>query len=217
MPLEVAREQMVDQQVRTWDVPDRRVLDALRMVPRERFVSERWRDLAFADCELPLPRGKHMLRPMIVGRLLQALAVQPGEQALEVGTGSGFVSACLAQLGARVRSLELHADIAAAARAHLAACEVGYAVEVIEADGLNLQESGRYDVIVVTASLPVYRPLFERALRPGGRLFVVTGTGIVQQANLVSCASAGQYGTRTLFETRLEPLEGAPVPATFDF
>ena len=217
MLLEVAREQMVEQQVRTWDVTDPRVLEALRTVPRERFVPERWRELACADCELPLPHGKHMLRPMLVGRLLQALAVQPGELALEIGSGSGYVSACLALLGARVRSLELHPDIASAARAHLGAFGPAAAVEVIEADGLRLAETGRYDVIVVTASLPIYQPVFERALRPGGRLFVVTGAGMVQEASLVSCAAAGQCATRTLFETRLEPLEGAPQPKAFAF
>lgn len=217
MLMEMARLQMVEQQVRTWDVPDERVLDALRRVPRERFVPGAWRDLAFADCELPLPRGKHMLRPMIVGRLLQSLAVQPGEQALEVGTGSGYVSACLAQLGARVRSLELHADIAAAARSHLAGFEGAAAVEVIEADGLQLQETGRYDVIVVTAALPVHQPVFERALRPGGRLFVAVGPGPVQEAMLVRCAGAGEYSRSGLFETRLELLEGAPLPPAFRF
>lgn len=217
MLMDRARGQMVEQQVRTWDVPDERVLDALRIVPRERFVPERWRELAFADCEIPLPCGKHMLRPMVVGRLLQALAVQPGEQALEIGTGSGYVSACLAQLGARVRSLELHPEIASAARAHLASFAHGSAVDVVEADGLKLQESGRYDVIVVTASLPAHDPVFERALRPGGRLFVVTGTGAVQQASLVRCAAGGEYSTEVLFETRIEPIEGARLPAAFVF
>jgi protein-L-isoaspartate(D-aspartate) O-methyltransferase len=214
---EAAREQMVEQQVRAWDVPDERILDTLRIVPRESFVPERWRELAFADSELPLPCGKHMLRPMLVGRLLQSLAVRPGEQALEVGTGSGYVSACLANLGARVRTLELHHELAEFARANLKALEHAKAVEVIEGDGLKIDEAGRYDVIVVTASLPIYQPIFERALRPGGRLFVVVGAGAPQRANLVRCAGAGDCSRQPLFDTRLEPLEGAAVPAAFGF
>src|SRR5579863_9069689 len=135
---EGAREQMVEQQVRAWDVLDERILDTLRAVPRERFVPASWRELSFADCELPLPCGKHMLRPMLVGRLLQTLAVRPGEQALEIGTGSGYVSACLAYLGARVRTIELHRELADAARATLQGLEPARAVEVVDGDGLEL-------------------------------------------------------------------------------
>src|SRR5579862_3234643 len=115
MLIETAREQMIEQQVRAWDVLDERILRTLHVVPRERFVPEGWRELAFADTEIPLPCGKRMLRPMLVGKLLQALSTQPGEQVLEIGTGSGYVSACLAQLGAKVRSLELHEELVALA------------------------------------------------------------------------------------------------------
>src|SRR5476649_2123134 len=113
MLTEVAREQMIEQQVRAWDVLDERILDTLRAVARERFVPQAWRELAFADSEIPLPCGKRMLRPMLVGRLLQSLALRGGEQVLEVGTGSGYVSACLGQLGGQVRTLELHRELAA--------------------------------------------------------------------------------------------------------
>ncbi len=214
---EAAREQMVEQQVRAWDVLDERILETLRLVPRERFVPERWRELAFADCEIPLPCGKHMLRPMLVGRLLQTLAVRPGEQVLEIGTGSGYVSACLAYLGARVRTIELHRELADAARTTLQGLEPARAVEVIDGNGMELNEAARYDVIVLTASLPIYQPHFERALRPGGRLFVVVGADAPQRANLVRCAGAGDCSSEPLFETRIEPLEGAPRPATFGF
>ncbi|MGA8705875.1 MAG: protein-L-isoaspartate O-methyltransferase [Steroidobacteraceae bacterium] len=214
---EAAREQMVEQQVRAWDVPDERILDTLRAVPRERFVPERWRDLAFADCELPLPCGKHMLRPMLVGRLLQELAVRPGEQALEIGTGSGYVSACLAHLGARVRTIELHRELADVARATLKGLEPARTVEVIDGNGLEINDTGRYDVIVLTASLPIYQPNFERALRPGGRMFVVVGAVAPQRASLVRCAGAGDCSSQALFETRIEPLDGAPQPAAFGF
>jgi len=215
MLIEVAREQMVEQQVRAWDVLDERILNALRAVPRERFVPERWQELSFADCEVPLPCGKRMLRPMLVGRLLQSLALRGGEQVLEVGTGSGYVSACLARLGGRVRSFELYPELVQFARANLAAS--GAAVEVVERDGMQLEEIERYDVVVLTASLPIYQSRFERALRPGGRLFVVVGPDKPQRANLIRCSAPGACSTEVLFETRIELLERAPPPPGFDF
>jgi protein-L-isoaspartate(D-aspartate) O-methyltransferase len=212
-----AREQMIEQQVRAWDVLDQRILDALRAVPRECFVPEPWRELSFADCEIPLACGKRMLRPMLVGRLLQSLGLRGGEQVLEVGTGSGYVSACLARLGGQVRTLELHPQLAEQARANLAALAGGPPVEVINADAMQLDETPRFDVIVLTASLPIYQPRFEHALRPGGRLFAVVGSDAPQHARLVRCASRGDYSSEPLFETCIESLEGAPRPAAFGF
>lgn len=214
---EVAREQMVEQQVRAWDVLDERILETLHAVPRERFVPERWRELSFADCEIPLPCGKHMLRPMLVGRLLQAVAIKAGERALEIGTGSGYVSACLAHLGGHVRTLELHRELAQAARANLKGLANATPVEVVEGDGLQFDQAAHYDVIVLTASLPIYQPSFERALRPGGRLFVVAGAGTPQRASLIRCVGADDCSSEPLFETCIEALEGAPRPAAFGF
>ncbi len=211
-----AREQMVEQQVRAWEVLDDRILEVLREVPRERFVPAPWRELAYADCEIPLPCAKRMLRPMIVGRLLQALRVQPGERVLEVGTGSGYVSACLARLGARVRSLELHEQIVALASANLQGLSEG-TVEVLCADAMQLAEESAYDVVVLTASLPLYEPRFEHALRPGGQLFAVIGAAEPQQACLIRRAGARDFTREVLFETVIEPLEHAPRPAIFGF
>lgn len=217
MQTELAREQMIEQQVRTWDVPDERVLETLRTVPRERFVPERWRELAFADCDIPLPCGKRMLRPMLVGRLLQTLAVRAGERVLEVGTGSGFVSACLARLGGQVESIEIHPEIAELSRANLQSFPPSAAVRVITGDGMELDESERYDIVLLTASLPIYDPRFERALRPGGRLFVVVGAGAPQRACLIRKGADGDSASEPLFETWIEALEGAPRPAAFGF
>ncbi len=233
-----ALEQMVEQQVRAWDVLDDRILNALREVPRERFVPAAWRALAFADCDIPLPCGKRMLRPMIVGRILQALQVRPGERVLEVGTGSGYMSACLARLGGRVRTLELHAPIAQLANANLqaiaqpttaaSASEAAVApaqvapvqvapVEVVCTDAMQLSEESVYDVVVLTASLPLYEPRFQRALRPGGRLFAVIGATQPQQACLIRRAGERDFPREVLFETVIEPLEHAPRPEAFGF
>ncbi|MFI4905359.1 MAG: protein-L-isoaspartate O-methyltransferase family protein [Steroidobacteraceae bacterium] len=217
MLMHAAREQMVEQQVRAADVLDTRVLDTLRSIPRERFVPESWRQLAFADCEIPLPCGKRMLRPMLVGRILQTLALRGAEEVLEIGTGSGYLSACLARLGGRLRSLELHATIADYARANLRAVAPTLPIEVISADAMELAEESRYDAIVLTASLPIYQARFERALRPGGRMFVVVGATTLQEASLVRRMGAAGCNSESLFETCIEPLENAPRPAAFGF
>jgi protein-L-isoaspartate(D-aspartate) O-methyltransferase len=217
MQMDVAREQMIEQQLRACDVLDQHILATLRVVPRQQFVPQAWHELAFADCEIPLPLGKHMLRPMLVGRILQALAVRAGEQVLEIGTGSGYVSACLGTLAGGARSLELHRALAQAARTNLAAGAAGLPIEVIEADGMQLSEVSRYDVILVTASLPIYQPRLERALRPGGRLFVAVGNETLQEGRLIRRAGERDWTTQVLFETRIEPLENAPRPEAFGF
>jgi protein-L-isoaspartate(D-aspartate) O-methyltransferase len=213
---QAALDQMIAQQVRTWEVLDTRTLDAMHAVPREPFVPAAWRTLAYADCALPLPGGKHMLTPMLAGRMLQALAVRQGEQVLEIGTGSGYLSACLAALGGRVQSLELHAGIATLARANLRAAGAA-SVEVTTADGAALVSETAYDAIVLTASLPIYEPRFERALKYGGRLFVVVGTGAVMEARLIRRLGPAEFSSRVLFETSLEALENVPVPPSFQF
>jgi protein-L-isoaspartate(D-aspartate) O-methyltransferase len=217
MQMQVAREQMIEQQVRACDVLDEHILETLRIVPREQFVPRAWAAIAFADCEIALPLGKHMLRPMLVGRILQALAVRPGEQVLEIGTGSGYVTACLSQLAGGARSLELHPQLAQAARVNLAAGAAGLPVEVIEADGMAWSEESRYDVILLTAALPIYQPRFERSLRVGGRLFVAVGDDTLQEARLIRRAGERDWTTRVLFETCIEALENAPRPAAFGF
>ena len=165
---------------------------------------------------MPLGHGQHMLTTLLVGRILQALQVKPGEQALEVGTGSGYLSACLATLGASVQSLEIHAGLAAQARANLesAGCE---AVEVTCGDGMNLTTETAYDIIVLTGSLPTYQTCFERALKYGGRLFAVVGTGPVMSARLVTRTGQAEFRTTELFETVVAPLVHAPAPPSFRF
>jgi protein-L-isoaspartate(D-aspartate) O-methyltransferase len=211
-----AMEQMIGQQVRTWEVLDELVLAAMRSVPRELFVTAAWRSLAYADTALPLPLGKHMLTPMLAGRILQALAPRAGSQLLEIGTGSGYLSACCAALGATVESLELHPQLADTARSNLQAAGVA-GVEVTTADGLQITATERYDCVVLTASLPIWQPQFQRALRVGGRLFAVVGEGAAMEARLVERLASGEYESRVLFETTLEALDNAPRTPMFRF
>jgi protein-L-isoaspartate(D-aspartate) O-methyltransferase len=214
--IEAARDQMIAQQVRTWDVLDARTLDAMHQVRREHFAPAAWRSLAYADCALPLPLGKRMLTPMLVGRIVQSLALKQGEQVLEIGTGSGYLSACLAAIGGRVQSLELHPELATAARANLRAAGAD-SVEVTTADGAALVSETAYDAIALTASLPIYQQRFERALKYGGRLFVVVGTGPVMEARLVRRLGPQEFSTQVLFETSIEALEHVPTPPVFEF
>jgi len=211
-----AQEQMIEQQVRAWDVLDERVLGTLRRVPRAAFVPPAQRLRAYADAEVPLPQGQHMLRPSVVGRLLQALEPAAGLRALEIGTGSGFVAACLRAAGARVRTLELYAELAALAARNLA--DFGMSdVEVVNADALSAASGERYGLIAVTGSLPVYDGRFERQLEVGGRLFVVVGEAPVMDARLVRRISESAWATESLFETVIDPLVNAPRPARFSF
>jgi protein-L-isoaspartate(D-aspartate) O-methyltransferase len=211
-----AREQMIEQQVRAWEVLDERVLDVMRRVPRELFTPQRQRYRAYADAEVPLPQGQHMLRPSVVGRLLQALLPLSGEQVLVIGAGSGFVTACLRAMATRVRALEIFPELAEAARRNLALLGLRD-VEVVDADAMQADGGARYDVIALTASLPVYDARFERMLAPGGRLFVVVGEPPVMDARLVQRASEDAVTTRSLFETVIDPLVNAVRPPEFTF
>jgi protein-L-isoaspartate(D-aspartate) O-methyltransferase len=214
-------EQMLEQQVRAWDVLDMRVLDAMRGVPRELFAPEAQRFRAYADAEVPLAHGQHMLRPSVAGRILQALLPRPEESVLEIGTGSGFLTACLRAMAARVRSLEIFPELAAAARRNLAAIGAD-AVEIRDADALQTQQlraavDGRYGAIAITASLPLYDERFEQLLAVGGRLVAVVGEAPVMEARLVRRLTEDQFISASLFETVIDPLIHAARPPEFAF
>lgn len=216
MQMEFARDQMITQQVRAWDVLDERVLELMSRVPRELFVPAAFREVAYADTDVPLGHGQRMLAPKVAGRILQAVDAQPLESALEIGTGSGYVTACLAASAREVRSLEIHEDLAAQARRNLAAAGVANA-EVVTADAFELPDAPRYDVIVLTGSLPLANPRFQRALRIGGRLFAIAGSAPVMEAQLVRRVSETLWNTEALFETVVEPLVHAAHPPRFRF
>jgi protein-L-isoaspartate(D-aspartate) O-methyltransferase len=216
MQLADTREQMIEQQVRAWDVLDERVLAVLRQVPRELFTPDTQRYVAYADVEVPLAQGQHMLRPSVVGRLLQALLPAAAEQVLEIGAGSGFVSACLRVMASRVTSLELYPELAEAARRNLALLGMRD-VAVVDADALAGGRGERYDVIAMTASLPVYDERFERMLNIGGRLFVTVGMAPVMDARLVRRTAEDSFVVQSLFETVIDPLVHAARPPAFTF
>src|SRR5262245_22685967 len=214
MNFEAARAQMLGQQIRAWEVLDDRVLRALEQTPRERFVPPEYRELAFADTEIPIGHGQSMLAPKIEGRLLQALQIEPIDEVLEIGTGTGFLTACLARLARRVLSVDIFPDFVEVARARLTEDNVHNA-EVTTADGLTLELPERFDAIAVTASVPVLDDRFARMLRPQGRLFVVVGRAPVMEARLITRAANGDTISQDLFETVLTPLVNAERPEPF--
>jgi protein-L-isoaspartate(D-aspartate) O-methyltransferase len=216
LDLVAARRQMIEQQVRAWEVLDLGVLSVMESVPREEFAPAPYRELAFADMCIPLGHGQSMLAPGLEGRILQALKVQPEDRVLEVGTGSGYFAACLGGLARSVRSIEIFDDLAEAARGSLQRAGAGnVTVEVM--DAMTLEADGGYDAIALTGSLPVYDPRFERALAEGGRLFVVTGHGRAMAAQRITRTGPAQWLRESLFETAIDALIHARQPPKFVF
>lgn len=205
---------MLGQQIRAWEVLDDRVLDVLERTPRELFVPSEYRDLAFADTEIPLAHGQQMLAPKIEGRLLQALALTPIDRVLEIGTGSGFLAGCLAQLGKSVRSVDIFPDFVEAARVRLADCGISN-VELAVEDAMSASFAEQFDAIAVTASMPALDERFVRLLRPYGRLFAVVGRAPVMEATLVTMRPDGTWTKEGLFETVITPLIHSEQPEPF--
>ncbi|MCX7514447.1 protein-L-isoaspartate O-methyltransferase family protein [Frateuria hangzhouensis] len=217
MNFEQARQNMVENQVRPWDVLDARVLDALAQVRREEFVPPQYRQLAFADACLPIGHGQVMMKPVIEGRVLQALDLKPTDRVLEIGTGSGFLAACMAQLCAHVTSIDLQADFTAAARARLDAAGVAN-VDLVTGDAINgWQPQESFEAIVVTGAVWQVPPRFLGWLKPGGRLLAIRGESPAQQAVLLTQAGAGGFREEYLFETDLPYMAHAEPPRRFVF
>jgi len=214
---ERARHNMIEQQIRPWEVIDPRVLDTLPAVPREAFVPGGYRGLAFADIEIPIGHGEVMLAPKIEAKLLQALAIQPTDRVLEVGTGTGYLAACLARLGGHVVTIDLYGDFTEQARGRLAELGIGN-VEYLTGDVFTAEIAGApFDVIAVTGSLPLASERLEGLLNDGGRLFVVVGEPPAQEAQLVTRVREGVLRREGLFETVIPPLQNAPRPKAFVF
>lgn len=217
MDLETARFNMIEQQIRPWDVLDPAVLAACASVPREQFVPEDYRTLAFSDTEISLGHGQAMLAPKVEARLLQSLNVQPGDRILQIGTGSGYLAALLATLGAHVTAIEIFDDLSERARANLRRAGITN-TKLHVGDGLDGWSTAEpYDVIVVAGSMPTRRPAIEQQLSPHGRLVAVLGQAPVMEAVLVTRLSKDSWSTESLFETELTPLIGAEPEPEFRF
>lgn len=217
MNFDQARVNMVENQVRPWEVLDARVLDVLGSVRREDFVAAEHRQLAFADLTLPLGHGEVMMKPVVEGRVLQALELLPTDQVLEIGTGSGFLTACLAKLSAGVTSVDIHADFVATAGEHLAHAGIANVkLEVGEAVSA-WQPNGVFDAVVVTGAVAQIPQRFLSWLKPGGRLLVVRGESPVQHVLLLTHEGNGRYREESLFETDLPYLKHAEPPRRFVF
>jgi protein-L-isoaspartate(D-aspartate) O-methyltransferase len=215
--VERARFNMVEQQIRTWEVLDQRVLDLLMRVHREEFVPPQYRALAFVDMEIPLGQGEKMLAPRLEARIVQELALGPRDKVLEVGTGSGYLTALLASLGGHVVSVEIVPEFARSAGARLAAHGIANVTLETGDAARGWDRHGPYDAIVLTGSVPVLPGAFQRSLQPGGRLFAVVGEPPVMQARLFTCSAAGAYSADGLFETCIAPLRNAQQLEKFVF
>ncbi len=216
MDTEAARQQMVEQQIRTWEVLDPRVLEVLARVPREAFVPPGYRELAFVDGPIPIGFGQMMLAPKLHGRILQALSIDQRDKALEIGTGTGYLTACMSLLSRETASIDIHADFVGLANSNLRAVpEASPKLEL--RDAFSDAPLGRYDAIAVTASLPTYDERFEQALTIGGRLFVVVGVAPVMEALLIRRVDESEWVRESLFETVIQPLVNAPAAQRFVF
>ena len=216
MDIEKARFNMVEQQIRTWEVLDQNVLDLLFTVRREEFVPPEYKLLAFADLEIPIGDHQKMWAPKMEARVLQELQLVEGESVLEIGTGSGYLTALIARLGGRVTSVEFNPRLAAEAKAKLARAGIG-SVELAVGDGARGWGDGTYDAIVLTGSTPVLPDRFIEQIAPGGRIFAVVGEPPVMLARLTRLVAPGALAKRILFETVLDPLTNAATPARFEF
>jgi len=215
--VEQARFNMVEQQIRPWDVADARVLGIIQTVPRENFIPHAYKGLSFADTEIPIGEGQHMMEPKVEARMLQALAIKPSDQILEIGTGSGFITGCLAKLGNHVVSYDTHASLTETAREKLALAGI-HNIQLHTANALtNKPSTTTFDVIAITGSLPELDEELQQLLSPGGRMFVVTGQSPVMQATLITRDADDQFQRTVLFETELQALDGAPEGDEFVF
>ena len=214
--MERARFNMVEQQIRPWDVLDGNVLDLIKKVKREQFVPVDQQSLAFMDVEIPLGHGVKMWPPRVEARALQSLKLKPTDRVLEVGTGSGYLTALMSRMAAHVTSVELVPELSARAARSLASHHFDN-VTLEVGDASRGWGNEKYDAIVLTGSVPLPPQSFYDMLKVGGRLFAIVGDAPAMHALQVTCVAPGVFETTTLFETCVEPLSNAPQPERFVF
>jgi len=217
MNIEQARFNMIEQQIRPWDVLDPQVLDLLFVVKREDFVPPAYRNLAFADMEIPIGSGQLMLAPKIEAKMLQELSLQKTDKVLEIGTGSGYMAALLAARSEHVVTVESRPELVAMAKQNLERAGVANVTVELGDGAKGWAQRGLYDAIVVSGALPVVPDALLKQLRVGGKLAVVVGEAPVMEAQLITCTADGIYNTINLFETVIPGLDGVEIKASFTF
>lgn len=216
MDLNQARFNMVEQQIRPWSVLDTTVLDTMQSIPRDLFVPKNMKNLSYADIEIPLGNEQLMMFPRVEGRMLQELEISIEDSCLEVGTGSAYVTACIASMSKHVDSIDIHEEFLRNAKSKLATLNISNA-SLTNIDALNYNTDKQYDAIAITGSLPEYLPVFEKMLKPEGRLFIVIGDKQTMHAIKVTRTENNSFDRTSLFETELNPLVGASEGSSFYF
>jgi protein-L-isoaspartate(D-aspartate) O-methyltransferase len=213
--MELSRRNMIEQQIRTWNVLDARVLELLKKVKREQFVPLSHQEMAFMDIEIPLGYGAYMWQPKLEARVVQDARIKPGDHVLEVGSGSGYLTALLSRVAKQVTSVEIVPELHAFAKKNLAAHHIDNVR--LELGDAARGWDGTYDAIVLTGSLPILPEIFQNSLKPGGRLFAIVGDAPAMQAQLITCTAPGSFKHEGLFETSVAPLQNALQPERFVF
>ncbi len=214
---EHARFNMIEQQIRPAEVLDPRVLSAINETPREAFVPEKYKNLAFSDINVDIGHGQVMMKPIMEARLLQALDIQANEKVLEIGTGSGYLTALLAKLGGQVHSVEIEPELLNQAKTKLAAQGIEN-VTLTEGDASqDWAQGGTFDVIAITGSFPLMPEGFNQRLNVGGRMAVIVGQTPIMELLLITRTSENQWTTESLFETDFPELRNVEQPQAFIF
>lgn len=217
LDIELARNNMVEQQVRPWDVLDQRILNVIKHLPRERFVPEPYKNLAFTDMQIPIGQDQVMMEPKVEGRLLQSLQIKPEDRILEIGTGTGYLTACLAYLGNEVISVEIYPELSRKAQQNLAGQGFENVTFQIGDASNDWERDGEFDVIVITGSMPEVPESYKQQLKNNGRLFVITGSGHLMDAQLITRAGKFDWSTEYLFEVNIPALINTINPEPFIF
>jgi protein-L-isoaspartate(D-aspartate) O-methyltransferase len=222
MNIEQARFNMIEQQIRPWNVLDTDILDLLHVVKREQFVPAAYQNLAFADAEIPLPSGEAMLNPKLEARVLQEIGLKKHENVLEIGTGSGYMAALMAHRAAKVTTVEVNPEIKELAEKNLLKAGISNVVVKLGNGAAGWKEESKdggapYDVIVISGALEVLPEAFLKQVKVGGRIAAIVGQPPAMEFNIVTRTGENSWSTVKVFETNVKYLTGAPAVSHFQF